>query len=285
MKTTAALRFSLVFTVLASTSWVAHAQWVRDGVALCRSSGDQWYAYIAPDAGGGAIITWDEYRASAQTSDIFAQRVDRDGNILWQPDGVPISIAPGTQMDPQVIADGSGGAVIAWRDKRSGDFDIYAQRIDPFGTVQWKTDGVEVSVAPHGQYGPRIVPDGRGNFIITWRDDRSGFGQIYCQKLDGAGNAQWAPNGIPVCSTLWWEDDSKIISDAAGGAIVIWHDERYSIMNSFIYAQRIDGNGNMLWGADGAPIDLSGGLKWERYCVADGHGGGIVSWRDDRTGN
>ena len=284
MRRVAALRFYLVLAVFASTSSAAHAQWARDGVALCSSSGDQWYGYITSDGAGGAIIAWWEYRTVGRSADIFAQRIDNNGTTLWSPDGVPICTAPGAQADPQIRADGSGGAILTWRDARDGNYDLYAQRVDANGNMLWDADGIAVCTARYGQYGPGVVPDEQGSFIVTWRDDRLGFGQVYCQKLDGDGNAQWAPNGIPVCSTLYWEDDPKIISDASGGAIVIWHDERDSIVNSFIYAQRIDGDGNMLWGSDGAPIDLSGGLKWERYCVADGHGGGIVSWRDDRTG-
>lgn len=284
MRIASELGFSLVLAVLASISSMAHAQWARDGVAVCSSSGDQWYGYIAPDGGRGAIIAWWEYRTDGRGADIFAQRIDNNGMILWSPEGVPICTVSGDQADPQIVNDGNGGTIISWRDERSGAFDIYAQRVDANGNVQWDADGVGVCIARYGQYMPAIVLDGQGNFIVAWRDDRLGFGQVYCQKLDGNGNAQWAPNGIPVCSTLWWEGDPKIISDGCGGAIVIWHDERYSIVNSFIYAQRIDGNGNLLWGMEGAPIDLSGGLKWERYCVADEHGGGIVSWRDDRTG-
>jgi hypothetical protein len=260
------------------------AEWVKDGVPICSSSGDQWYGYIASDGQGGAIIVWEEYRADNSNADLFAQRIDKDGSTLWQQDGVPISLAPGIQFDPQVIADGCGGAVISWRDERSGDFDIYAQRVDANGEVLWTPNGVAVCIGMYGQYGPSAVADGRGSYIIAWRDDRSGYGQIYCQKLDGNGNAQWAANGFPVCSTLWWQDSPTIIPDASGGAIITWEDERYSIMNSFIYAQRIDGNGSKLWEAGGVPIDNASGRKWEISCIEDGHGGGIVSWRDNRAG-
>jgi len=131
---------------------------------------------------------------------------------------------------------------------------------------------------------PVAVPDGRGNFIIAWRDDRSGVGQIYCQKLGGNGVAQWATNGIAVCPTAWWQDSPKVLRGSSGDAIVVWEDERYSIMNSFIYAQRLDGNGNRLWAADGSPITLSSGLKWDMSCIEDRHGGAFVTWSDNRVG-
>jgi len=181
-------------------------------------------------------------------------------------------------MDPQITADGSGGAIISWRDARSGTYHIYAQRIDANGTVQWAPNGVAITSERYGQYGPDIVPDGKGNFYIAWRDDRSGVGQIYCQKLDGNGNAQWATNGIAVCPTSYWQDIPETVVDGSGGVILVWVDERNSIINSFVYAQRLDGSGNKLWTASGVPVDLSTGLKGRLSCIEDGYGGAYIAW-------
>jgi hypothetical protein len=187
-------------------------------------------------------------------------------------------------MDPQIEPNGTGGAIIAWRDERSGTFHIYAQRINAEGAVQWTTNGVAVVAERYGQYMPAIVPDGQGKFIIAWRDDRSGVGQIYCQKLDGNGNAQWAVNGIAVCPTAWWQDLPKALSDGADGAIIVWEDERYSIINSFVYAQRIDGNGNKLWATNGVLVSGSSALKWDLRSIEDNCGGAFVSWSIGNTG-
>jgi hypothetical protein len=263
-----------------------HAEWVKDGVAICPSLGDQWYSHITSDSEGGAIITWYEVRSGVPYDfDIYAQRIDGGGNILWTQNGVPICTASGAQADPQITPDGGGGAIISWRDERSGTFHIYAQRIDANGNVQWTTNGVAITSERYGQYTPSVILDGHGNFFITWRDDHSGVGQVYCQKLDGNGNALWAVNGIAVCPTSYWQDDPHLLSDKAGGAIVVWEDERYSILNSFIYAQRIDGNGNKLWATSGVPITLSSNLKWNLCCIEDGCAGGFVSWSNGDTGS
>lgn len=255
------------------------AAWIKDGVALCPSGGDQWYASITADGAGGAFIAWYEVRSGvAYDFDVFAQRIDRGGNILWAQEGVPICTLPGAQGGPQIEADGTGGAIIAWRDERSGTSDIYAQRINAEGVVQWTASGVAVVTERYGQYGPSIVPDGSGNFIIVWRDDRSGVGQVYCQKLDGNGNPQWAANGVAVCPTVWWQDWPRALSDGAGGAIIVWEDERYSIINSFVYAQRIDGNGNKLWATNGVLVSGSSSLKWDLRSIEDNCGGAFVSW-------
>jgi hypothetical protein len=283
---------ALIIAVLAFISAIligsssVHTEWVKDGVPICSSLGDQGFTCMIPDGAGGAFIVWNEIRSGVSYDyDVYAQRIDRDGNLLWASDGVPISVESGGQQDPKIIQDGAGGAIIAWRDERSEEYyQVYAQRVDGSGDILWTTNGVPVCPIVTPQYGPLIIPDGQGNYYIAWRDDRHGYGQIYCQKLAGDGNLLWAEEGVRVCPTLNWQDWHRIISDTAGGVILVWHDERYGFLSPYIYAQRLDGSGNLLWGAEGAPIDLFDFRKWTLECVPDGVGGGIVTWYDNGNG-
>ena len=273
----------IVVLVLAGLLCGAHpglrAEWVRDGVPICSSSGDQGHAYITPDGRGGVFIAWSEVRSGTPYDfDIYVQRIDKSGAILWNPEGVPICVMPGGQADPSVIQDGAGGVLIAWRDQRDQYFRVYAQRVDGNGNIQWTPNGVSVCTSPYPQYMPLMVPDGQGNYYISWRDDRYGYGQVLCQKLDGSGNLLWRPDGVDVCPTLGWQDWPYIVPDTKGGAIIAWHDERYGPLSHYIYAQRIDRDGNLLWGEEGAPICLFDYYKWSLDCIADGDGGGIVTW-------
>src|SRR5687767_14318115 len=70
---------------------------------------------------------------------------------------------------PLITTDGAGGAIITWYDMRNGtDFNIYAQRIDAAGVVQWTTDGEVICNAALAQTQPQIVSDGAGGAIISW---------------------------------------------------------------------------------------------------------------------
>ena len=111
-------------------------EWPIDGVALCTASGDQGFPQIASDGTGGAIITWQDNRGA--TIDIYAQRVDGDGDIPsgWPADGVALCTASGDQENPQITSDSTGGAIITWEDGRGASIDIYAQRVsNPAPTV------------------------------------------------------------------------------------------------------------------------------------------------------
>ncbi|HAG51817.1 MAG TPA: hypothetical protein DCL42_10875, partial [Deltaproteobacteria bacterium] len=158
-----------------------------DGVAISTAAGVQYQPTIVTDGSGGAIITWWDLRNDINYPDIYAQRIDATGNVLWTADGVPISTAAGYQYSPTIVTDGSGGAIITWHDYRSGNYDIYAQRINANGNVLWTTDGVAISTAANNQEWSTIVADGSGGAIITWQDFRSSNYDIYSQRVSGSG--------------------------------------------------------------------------------------------------
>jgi predicted lipoprotein with Yx(FWY)xxD motif len=218
-------------------------------VALCTRTGDQDSPTIISDGAGGAIVTWYDYRSGAP--DIYAQRVNSKGAVLWTTDGVPLCTAANYQTLPTIVSDDAGGAIVTWGDVRSGNSHIYAQRVNASGVVQWTANGVALCTAMGDQWVPTIVPDGAGGAIVTWYDVRSGNSDIYAQRVSALGVVQWAANGVPLCTATGDQSYPQIISDGAGGAIITWMDDRSG--NSDIYALRIDANGSTGVTASDAP--------------------------------
>ena len=134
-------------------------QWTADGVALCTATGEQSAPMIVSDAGGGAIVTWHDYR-SGTNYDIYAQRISAAGTPQWTWDGVALCAAMSDQYAPTIAPDGGGGAIVTWQDVRSGDYDIYAQRIERFGFL-----GNPEPVSA----GVRDVPNDQGGRVkLSW---------------------------------------------------------------------------------------------------------------------
>lgn len=207
-----------------------------------------------------------------------------DCPAAWIENGVLVCGEAGRQFRQEMVADGRGGAVIAWTDERTGSKDIYAQRIDRFGLPLWQTGGVPLCAAPSVPSYMQIVPDASGGAIGAWYDDRSGAGGLYLQRIDGSGIAQWAPDGtlISAYARQWYP---AMVPDGSGGAIVSWCDVRDG--SYYVIAQRIDENGTLLWGSEG--IVVTTGL-YAPALVADGSGGAIVgagsrAWRVDAEGS
>jgi hypothetical protein len=79
-------------------------------------------------------------------------------------------------------------------------------------------------------------------------------GGALIQRIDAAGRTAWADNGVLVfldgdCFTHVLSDDG------CGGAIVAWGSGKSLIKPKKSYVQRIDGEGNCLWGDKGISLN------------------------------
>jgi hypothetical protein len=202
----------------------------------------------------------------------------------WVQDGVAICTATGDQRSPTITSDGAGGAIVTWYDFRSGSYDIYAQRVNTSGTVQWAANGVAICTAAGEQSFPTIISDGAGGAIVTWTDYRSGNGDIYAQWVYSSGGVIWTTNGVAICTATGGQYSPTIVSDGEYGAIVTWYDYR-SGSNNDIYTQRVNASGAVQWTANGAAICTATGDQYSPTIVSDGAGGAIVTWHDYRSGS
>ncbi len=255
--------------------------WAKNGVAACDASGNQNFPAAVSDAANGLIVVWQDYRNG--NSDIYAQRLSYAGQPLWGKGGIPICVAEAGQMAPEIVADGSGGAVIVWHDYRSGKGeDVYAQKVAGGGQVLWQKDGVPVSLAKGTQWYPKLSGDGQGGAIIVWTDGRlsSSNNNIFAQHLDASGGAKWSKDGVPICAADRNQEQPEILS-VADGAIIAWQDTRSK--NIDIYAQKIAFNGNVQWTKDGVAVSTYTYPQENPKLSPDGSGGVIIVWTDQRT--
>ena len=183
--------------------------WATNGVAICTHAADQTTPVLVEDGNGGAIITWTDARNGNR--DIYAQRIDSTGNVLWTANGVAVVAKPNAQQDPHLVSDGAGGAIVAWQDSANGFWDIYAQRINNNGTTLWTTTGVPVCTAILSQINERMTSNGAGGAILTWQDYRNTNDyDIYAQCIDSSGMVQWTANGVAICTSADTQNNPKI---------------------------------------------------------------------------
>lgn len=257
------------------------AQWTANGVVLCDAPNHQAFVAIASDGASGAIITWQDGRGG--DDDIYAQRVDASGAPLWAANGHVVCAASSGQLNPVIVRDGTGGAIVAWRDGRSGAKGIYAQRMSLVGTAQWTADGVALCTAGTFQLFPAIATNGANGAIVAWQDNRSGSSyDVYAQRVSSLGVPFWTVDGVAIGAAANDQSIPMIASDGAGGAIVTWSDGRSGTVSE-IYAQRVISSGTTAWTANGVAI-TSGVDSVSPVIVTDEEEGAIVAWADYRTG-
>jgi hypothetical protein len=262
-------------------------QWTANGVPVCTVVFEQDTITMISDGLGGAIMTWQDNRSNNGFPDIYAQRVNSNGTMLWTANGVSICNQAAAQRGPKIVSDGSGGAFITWQDNRAGNYDIYTQRIASGGAVMFTTNGVASCTFASDQLKPDITTDGAGGVIIVWYDFRSTTDfNIYAQRQGPALGIVWAVDGVVMNNNVAYAQiDPKIVSDGMGGAIISWTDHRTGVApgTADIYAQRVNSTGAVQWTATGVTICTAVGDQIRSQLVSDGNSGAYITWQDHRN--
>ncbi|MCF2503959.1 T9SS type A sorting domain-containing protein [Dyadobacter sp. CY107] len=262
------------------------SQWQSNGVRVTNNdeSGKN-FLNIVSDGKGGAIVTWEHLENGI--SDIRAQHLDNNGNPHWAAEGVVLgNFTTGIGKQPESIADGNGGIITVWYDVRNSSGNLYAQRINSNGQLQWTLGGLPVCTANEEQIDPRIISDTQGGAIIAWQDSRNGTANndIYAQRINASGQAQWAIDGIPVCAQSSNQFSPHITPDGEGGVVMCWTDTRNAGViydNKDVYAQRVTGSGTLLWESNGAPVATGEAIQGTAAIANDDNDGFVIIWGTD----
>lgn len=247
---------------------------------------------ITDDGSGGVILVWQDARnttGSNSNNDIYGQRIDADGNIIWTSNGIRVTVADNntsSKISPIVTRTSSSEVMVVFGDRRSGTVDLYAQKLAiSNGATQWLDDVALHGDQPNTQTVPDMLADGSGGAFIVWQDPRLATtnANIYAQRIDSDGNILWGSGGLAVCTAANQQLSPKMVSDGAGGFVVTWSDQRATVADGNIYAQRIDNSGSAQWTTDGILVcDYSGNQVNPN--IIQGGGGFILAWSDQRAG-
>ena len=176
------------------------------------------------DGFGGAIMVWADERSQnaggpRDLTDTFGQRITASGNDAWTPAAPgnhPIAAGPGYQMNPHVVSDGRGGALLTWNE--FGPFVAVSgrvQHLDSQGRVApgWPASGVALGLEVAS-----LTPDLNGGALAVWIDSTGSYLQHF--------ESRWSPQA-GVSAPLSLEprrSNLRITSDGRGGAFMAWEE-------------------------------------------------------------
>ena len=240
--------------------------WQRNGVLLCHASGGRDWPQIISDGDGGFIAAWEDYR-NPNSTDIYSQKVDINGKLLWGDSAVGLSNKyPGLFV--KIASDGDGGAFYTWIYYGAHDYMVLAQKVNKLGKREWGDAGIIVAGPSERviyNHDAVISVDGNGGAVITWAES----GDIYSQRFDKKGKRLWGEKGVLISTN---NDKSQIfvytIFDGINNTYVTWVN-----YDGILHLQKITNEGLLLWKSDkidSMPYTGGGGA---RRLISDKEGG------------
>ncbi len=263
-------------------------QYTEGGKSICTESGNQENAQIAEDGTGGALMVWQDYRSGLGT-DIYAQSISWEDNLLFAANGAPVCTASGEQTAPKIISDSWGGSIIVWEDERNSFMsgkDIYAQALDANGNIRWQANGIPISTAGGDQSNVQIVPDQYGGAFICWQSviPYSGYIAIMVQAVDSTGQIKWDSNGVCISTSTYTDQINPVmaVGNMPGKAFIAWEDYRNG--DADIFAQEIDNSESRMWSfGSGLSVCTASSQQTTPQIVSDNSGNAIITWTDYRS--
>lgn len=276
--------------------------WDEEGAAVIAVTGHNDYcAGIVPDGEGGAVIL----------STGHVNRMDPDGALLWGEASDPPAYTTSVVYSAELVADGSGGAFIAWyeHDDSNGEDNVAVQRVGENEEGDFEAEwngGDPVMLTTNGESrNPRLIDTDDGGIVVLWHTKFTVTNSelLYAQKIDGSGAPLW-DDGKLVASpeTKIVPEFHDLASDGSGGAFVTWAEDTgvvyegdsYTLYSYTVYAQRMGSDGEAVWVQSGspAPVMLSpeddfsdysnaGSYNYPRKTVENGLGGFFTAWYGD----
>ncbi|MEP7263172.1 MAG: T9SS type A sorting domain-containing protein [Bacteroidota bacterium] len=186
------------------------------------------------------------------------------------------------QATVRALHDGNGGYYVFWRDDRTNatTTGIYGQRYDANGIAQWATNGKLIySPANRDVNYFHVIRNFQGNLFFGISQGLTNSGDtIVVYKTDSAGDAMWAqptvvagrlPGVIYTADVLLSEKDTGVYV----GFFII-----HTGGSEDLHVNRVDNNGNNLWGFNGFTVPNSGYGGFGM--IPDGVGGLYLYWRN-----
>jgi len=231
-----------------------------------------------------AVITWEDGRDDPSYKDIYIQKIDSNGNLIWNYEGVPIVIAEYDQLNISMIADENNGCWITWEDNRLLNHPfhaIYLQHIDSNGSALLQNNGIIVCDEQYDLDLP-MLKHLNNSVCISWQDSRTQSESIYTQFFDMQGNFLLPSNGICLKSGLSGDALNHHFLTNVDNPVILWEDTRNN--NLQIYMQILNPDGSTAFDKNGIPITNNTECYQENMDVVFNSNNGLTSvvWEEIR---
>lgn len=276
------LQLSAILALCLSAS--AWGQWSTDpqqNTALTSVlNASQVQPHIAATSDGHWWISWFSRNPQSEPPrgyGVYLQYLDDKGSARLAQQGLAVAKLGLNWFENHGLAtDAGGNALLAFQDDRSHPpaRRITAARVSPEGGLLWGLKGSAPATATGDQHAPQIVALPHGQALVGWTADKA----IHLQKLDALGRPDSPATVLSAPDAHYQLADLQAAGD--GGVLVSFVRSRGFASARHLYANKLDANGELLWGAEHVKVFDGGSLQIANFprLLPDGHGGAVFAW-------
>jgi RHS repeat-associated protein len=235
------------------------------------------------DQAGQYLLVWEQAYDSPQ-EDIFAQRVDDQGQPLGEP--VNLTGDPDVgQWRPRIAAGPPGsGYLVVWEDERNESttgVDIYGHLLDHSGYLSGTL--IAIATAANSQQTPAVAYNAqRDEYLVAWADYRNyptTHADIFAQRVGSDGSLVGGPISIVVDG--YQGDPDVAYNPDEDTYLIVFEDQRPGSNSIDVFAQVVTGDGSL----SGPSFEVSGANRYQYDpALAYSQAGHVflVAWGDNR---
>jgi hypothetical protein len=194
-----------------------------------------------------AVVVWKSL-SGIDKGNLFAQRVNDKGQLLWLRDGVKITNTSDEILHYSIDSDRLGNTFLVYMEKIDKNYNLHLQKIDQNGKLIFDTDSKPLSASGKTKSLAAVVADNEGGAYVLFLETEDNKSTVYGYHVDEAGNSTWENSPLALSGS-----PSNIISYSVKPAnketlYLAWQIYREE---KDIYHQLIDKSGKSLWKTGG----------------------------------
>ena len=175
----------------------------------------------------------------------------------------------GDEIIPKIAATSDDGCYVCWYDNASGNYDVYMQRLNADGEIQWAPGGLLISNQPQDTWltDYDMTVDSDNHAIVVFNDIRAGGDwDIYAYRISPAGDFVWGDYGLTISDNVNFEADPVIAVTSFGNFVFAWQDE------VSVYLRKVNPLGADMWSPHTINLTSLYGLGVPRIVPAEDDG-------------
>lgn len=224
---------------------------------------DGGYVDVAARASGQAIATWARFDGS---KDVIQAALYSGG--AWS-SAVTVSSNSQNAVQPKVAIDGSGNAIVVWREWNGAEWNVMANRY----TGSW-SGPTQLSLSGNSSGEPAVALNAAGDGVAGWSRSNGMVGVIQVRRLV---SGSWGPTAnLTDGACCNGAGGIRLAINSANTAVAVWQFGNAS--PRAIQSSRWNGSS---WTTR---ADISGGVDaTDPQIVVDGGGEFTAMWRNDAS--